>query len=457
MGYISSNRQHNVAPPDRNHAACFYSVKDPSERAWIVTADMGYGHQRAAYPFRSIARERIITANSDTIVGAEEKKLWRQFQGFYESVSRLNQIPLVGHLLWKAYDYFQSITPFYPFRDLSKPTLASIHLYRLLRKGFAKGVPAYTARENIPFLTTFFAVALAADLLELPDVSCVVTDSDINRIWVAEKPAASRIVYFAPTARAEKRLRLYGASDDRIFFTGFPLPEENVATVRDDLARRLGVLDPKGTFRSKYRQIIASELGPIPAPAQPLTIVFAIGGAGAQAEIARKILGSLRPALEDGSVRIHLVAGTRLEVNSFFLKTLSEVGLSEELGKSVHILSSLSKTRYFSKFNQLIREADILWTKPSELSFYCALGLPIVMTPPIGSHEECNSDWLIKNGAGLPQEDPSAAADWLFDWLARGLLAISAFNGFFHAPRHGTENIKALLFSKDRSKVKLRI
>lgn len=429
----------------------------PPQQAWVVSADMGYGHQRAAYPFRDIARERIINANNDSVVGARERRMWRQFQGFYETVSRLGRIPLVGPWLWRAYDYFQSISPFYPFRDLSKPTFGSLRLHRMLHNGFAKSVPAYTRRETIPFLTTFFAVALAADHLGLPDVFCVVTDSDISRIWVAEKPTESKVVYFAPTARAEKRLRLYGVPEDRVFFTGFPLPEENIAPVRDDLAQRIGVLDPKGVFRAKYRQMLASELGPIPTPNRPLTIVFAVGGAGAQTEIARDILLSLRPALQGGRIRIHLVAGTRVEVNCFFLETLRDVGLAEELGKSVHVLASLSKTDYFAKFNQVIREADVLWTKPSELSFYCALGLPVVMTPAIGSHEVCNSDWLIKHGAGLPQEDPTAVADWIFDWQDRGLLASSAFNGFYHAPRHGTENIKALLFSKNRAQEKLRL
>ena len=300
-------------------------------------------------------------------------------------------------------------------------------------------------------------IGLRDDHLGLPDVFCVVTDSDINRIWVAEKPAESRVVYFAPTERARKRLLLYGVSEDRVYFTGFPLPDENVSPVRDDLARRIGVLDPQGIFRAKYRQLLAGELGPLPVADRPLTIVFAVGGAGAQSEIARDILLSLRPALKAGRVRIHLVAGTRLEVNCFFLETIRDTELAEELGKSVRVLTSLSKTDYFAKFNRIIREADVLWTKPSELSFYCALGLPVVMTPPIGSHEECNSDWLIKNGAGLPQEDPAAAADWIFDWRDRGLLAHSAFNGFYHAPRHGTENIKALLFAKDRTKVKIRM
>lgn len=418
---------------------------------------MGYGHQRAAYPFRDIARERIIIANSDEVVGAREKKLWAQFQGFYETVSRLGRVPLVGPWLWKAYDYFQSISPFYPFRDLSRPTLGSLRLRHMIRKGFGRSVPDYARQVDIPFMSTFFAVSLAADYLGLDDVSCVVTDSDINRIWVAEKPKESRVVYFAPTPRAQKRLMLYGVPDERVFLTGFPLPQENIGPVRDDLAKRLAVLDPGGSFRAKYRQLLANELGPIPPADRPFTIAFAVGGAGAQAEIARNILVSLRPALEGGLARICLVAGTRLDVNCFFLETIRDVGLSEQLDKSVRVLSSLSKADYFAKFNQAIREADVLWTKPSELSFYCALGLPVVMTPPIGSHEACNSDWLIKNGAGIPQEDPSAVADWMFDWRDRGLLAQSAFNGFFNAPRHGTENIKALLFAKNRPEVKLRL
>ena len=431
-------------------------MNPPSPKAWVVTADMGYGHQRAAFPFRDIARERIITANSDTIVGADEKKMWRQFQQFYETISRLSRIPLAGPWLWKAYDNFQSISPFYPFRDLSKPTFGSFRLQRMIHHGFARSVPEYASRENIPFLSTFFAVALAADYLGLPDISCVVTDSDINRIWVAKKPRESRVVYFAPTPRAQKRLMLYGVPSERVFLTGFPLPAENVLPVRDDLAARLAVLDPGGGFQAKYRQILDVELGPIPPPERPLTIVFAVGGAGAQAELAGAILRSLRPALKGEKIRICLVAGTRVEVNCFFLETIRNAGLEEELGKSVHVLSSLSKTDYFKRFNQVIRRADVLWTKPSELSFYCALGLPVVMTPPIGSHEVCNSDWLIKNGAGIPQEDPAAAADWIFDWRDRGLLAQTAFNGFFNAPRHGTENIKALLFSKDRASVKIR-
>jgi len=104
----------------------------------------------------------------------------------------------------------------------------------------------------------------------------------------------------------------------------------------------------------------------------------------------------------------------------------------------------------------LMRETDVLWTKPSELCFYAGLGIPIVMSPPLGAHEERNQIALMRAGAGYQQEDPRAAAEWLWDWTQNGLLAIGAFNGYLHVPNCGTENIKRVLFASDRSSVELR-
>ena len=46
-----------------------------------------------------------------------------------------------------------------------------------------------------------------------------------------------------------------------------------------------------------------------------------------------------------------------------------------------------------------------------------------------------------------------AAGEWLTDWLNNGLLALNAFQGYFHMPRMSTQNIKRLLFTSDRSQV----
>jgi hypothetical protein len=428
--------------------------------AWIVSADMGYGHQRAAYPFRDIAFERIIVANTDACVSPKERNLWAKFQAFYEGISRAQNVPLIGPWIWRAYDRFQAICPHYPFSDLSKPSIGSTLLHNLIRRGFGASVVTCTGkREDLPFLSTFYAMALAADYAGRRDVFCVITDSDINRVWVANDPKKSQINYLAPTALSRVRLLQYGVADERIFVTGFPLPAENVATAGEDLARRLEILDAKGTFRARYRV-----LGQLPPAAiskgeragRALSITFAVGGAGAQAETARDILESLAASLKEGRMRLNLVAGVRQDVRDYFIKIIRDHGLGAELGKSVRVLFTATKDEYFPTFNALMRETDVLWTKPSELCFYAGLGIPIVMSPPLGAHEERNQTALMRAGAGYKQEDPRAAVEWLSDWTQNGLLAIGAFNGYLHVPNCGTENIKRVLFAPDRSSVELR-
>jgi hypothetical protein len=425
------------------------------QQAWVVGVDMGYGHQRAAYPFRDIAYEGIITANTGAMVDPGERRRWTTLQTLYEGVSRVNKVPLIGPWLWRTYDRFQAISPHYPFSDLSKPTLGSMRLDRLMRQGFCNSVVEYTRkREDLPLLTTFFAIALAADYQGRKDVFCVVTDTDVNRIWAAKAPAKSRIHYLAPTPLNRQRLMQYGVPTDRIYLTGFPLPRENVATAAKDLRRRICVLDARGAFRHGYGRMIDAELGPAPeSGAGPMSITYAVGGAGAQAEMARDILQSLSSALREGRMRLNLVAGARAEVGQYFRRIIGELGLEGELGRSIHLLVAPTKDEYFAQFNRLLRETDVLWTKPSELCFYPALGIPLIMSAPLGAHEERNLETVLRVGAGQRQQDPRAAVEWLTDWANNGLLALNAFQGYFHMPRLGTENIKRLLFAPDRSQV----
>jgi hypothetical protein len=100
---------------------------------------------------------------------------------------------------------------------------------------------------------------------------------------------------------------------------------------------------------------------------------------------------------------------------------------------------------YFREFNQKLRKTDILWTKPSELSFYSALGIPIIIAPTIGSQEEFNKRWLIKSGFGIVQEDPASTRQWLFDWLDKGYLAKVAMQGFIEGEQLGTYNIQKII------------
>jgi hypothetical protein len=263
-------------------------------------------------------------------------------------------------------------------------------------------------------------------------------------------PPGSRIVYLAPCGRAVMRLRSYGVPDERIFLTGFPFPREvtggpGLDILKADVGRRLRALDPANRFFPLHERNVIHFLGRSNcrkrAP-EPLSLTFAVGGAGAQTDIAAMLVESLRELIAEGTVRLNLVAGIRKEVEEFFRSVVDEFLPGSE---NVSILYSDKKSEYFDKFAELTRITDVLWTKPSELSFYAGLGIPIIIAPTIGSQEEYNNRWLLEIQAGIPQQDPRYAHQWLFDLLNAGRLAEAAWDGFLKARKYGTFKILEVL------------
>jgi len=425
-------------------------------KAWVVTVDMGYGHQRAAYPLKDIAYERIITANSDKLLSDAEVSMWHRYRAFYEGISRMTSIPIIGQWLFNVYDKLQDIADLYPFRDLSAPSFSVLYCRYLIHvKKLNSSMMSYMKVNGLPFVTTFFYPALAAEAAGLKEIYCVVTDTDANRIWVSQNPKNSRIVYFAPCERVVKRLKQYGISEDKIILTGFPLPKENIGgtdmkILKKDLGNRLPNLDPKRTYPKYYNRLAKQVLGRYykTRSNHPLTITFSVGGAGAQTELGYKILKSLKQKILSGVVRVNIAVGTRLPESEYYRDKILELGLGKQLGKGVTILFAWNKEVYFRNFNQLLRTTDLLWTKPSELSFYAGLGIPIIISPPIGAHEYRNQSWLVGMGAGIVQENPNYTNEWLFDLLHEGRFADAAMQGFIEAPKLGTYNIEHYLFSR---------
>lgn len=423
-------------------------------KAWVISADMGYGHQRAAYPLRDLAYERIITANSDKIISEDEQKQWDRFETMYESLSRWRSLPIIGPFLWHLYDRLQKIAPIYPFRDLSQPGFGTWYLRHLIRKGFAKSVLDYTRKKDLPIVSTFFAPAVAGAYHGIKDVYCVVTDSDINRVWVPYNHR-QKITYLTPTKEASLRLQEYGVPRNHIVYTGFPLPEEllgpRLHVLKKNLGMRLAILDPHKRFISRYKETVSSRLGNYIKlrPNRPLTITFAIGGAGAQKEQVAQYLHSFSNRIRQEKLRVYLVAGTHLDVTRYFRTVLHSLHLESALGKQIFILTDLDKKDYFEHFNYILHTTDILWTKPSELSFYMALGIPLLLAPALGAHEVLNARWVTNRGGGIHQENPIYAEEWLMHWVHNGAFAEAAFNGFLKAPKYGTQNIRKVLMGKN--------
>src|SRR3954447_5382311 len=86
----------DVAGTWRGESAQPYSGAMENRQAWVVAVDMGYGHQRAAYPFRDIAYEGVITANTGAMVDPAERKRWTAMQSLHEGIWRVNKVPVAG-------------------------------------------------------------------------------------------------------------------------------------------------------------------------------------------------------------------------------------------------------------------------------------------------------------------------------------------------------------------------
>ena len=219
-------------------------------------------------------------------------------------------------------------------------------------------------------------------------------------------------------------------------------------TLKADLLARLGRLDPRGRFCAAYGPTVADLLGARPVPsggAGRVTVAFAVGGAGAQVEIGLRIAASLKPGIHAGRFRLILFAGVNRFVERTFREYLARIDLENALGDGVIVVREDSRGAYFDRFNALMRETDILWTKPSELSFYSALGIPIVMAPGIGAQEGKNAQWLLDKGCALEQVSPSLALEWLTDMLKEGVFAEKALNGFVRNRKLGVDKIEEVL------------
>ncbi|MCC7382080.1 MAG: hypothetical protein IT384_09630 [Deltaproteobacteria bacterium] len=421
---------------------------DPGGTPAVVAVDMGYGHLRAGQPLADRLGVPLLELDRPPLAGAEEQQQWQRVRWFHESTSRWSQLPMVGGAFRALLGAVTHIPQLYPRRDLSSPTAGTRYLARLTAGGLGRELVQYLVDHDAPLLTTFYAPAVVADHLGFPRVFCVVTDTDINRVWAPIEPARSRATYLAPSRRVVDRLKAYGVSPERIILTGFPLPHEllggpDLEVARRNLAARLVRLDPRRSFLGESQDLVERTVGPLPSAekGRAVTLTFAVGGAGAQAELAEQFLPSLRDLLQTARLRVVLIAGRRPEVAATFREAIETSELGEQLGRGIEILHAPAWTDYYRAMSTCLAETDLLWTKPSEMTFYAALGIPLVFSWPVGVHERYNRRWALESGAGLKQREVRHAGDWIAEWLEEGTLAAAAWSGFLRLPKQGLYRI----------------
>ncbi|MCG6962935.1 MAG: hypothetical protein LJE95_06660 [Acidobacteria bacterium] len=390
----------------------------------VVSVTMGYGHLRAAFALGSELGVPVVEADTPPLAGAADLRVWRWARLAYEALSRLSQRPFVRFVAGPVLARLTRIPRIDGNRDLCRPDLAARALAELVRRGFGRRLAQAAARWDETLVTTFYMPAVAADAAGLQRVICVVTDTDVARIWVPRAPSASHIVYCVPARRTARRLIAYGVAPEMVHVTGFPLPPELAASAASDLERRLNRLTKDGSER------------------QPPRLTLAVGGAGAQAERALTLTRAVVPLVLAGRLRLTLVAATHRDLASAFRRELERAGLDPggpEAQSGVLVADAVPT--YLERFNSLLADTDLLWTKPSELSFFAALGLPLLLAPPVGDHEEANRELVLAAGAGFDQPPASLFSSWLSDRLADASLAAAAKAGFAALPRDGAVRI----------------
>jgi hypothetical protein len=205
-------------------------MENEKQNAWVIAADMGYGHQRTAYPLRNIAfGGKVINANSYDGIPKKDRKFWQKTKVLYEFISRFKRIPVLGDFMFSVLDRFQKIMSYYPKRDLSAPNVTLKNIFYFIKKGWGRDLIERLEKNPLPLVSTFFTPAFMAEELKYPGgIYCVVCDADINRTWVSLNPKKSKIRYLAPCTWVRDRLKLYGVQAEDIFLTGYPLPQENI-------------------------------------------------------------------------------------------------------------------------------------------------------------------------------------------------------------------------------------
>lgn len=398
----------------------------------LATAEMGFGHLRALYPLEKTFESKLVILGQTDGSSTFEKRLWKTSLTLYESISRFKKFPILGPIVYSMMNGLLAIpNPKSKVKKVEK-SFAYWLLERFIRLGLCKGLQKKLESKQY-VVTSFYAPVIA--LSKQPDLTvfCQICDSDLSRVWVAKNPIKNNTQYLVPCTKAAERLLMYGVQNSRIHLTGFPFAHELIGGYSQEIAlqnfkKRMKLLDNPYDI----------------SPDSPLEIAYVVGGAGAYSDIGMKIANLLRNEIEEGLIVLHLVAGIKGEIIcSYHNFKQNRFPKSNNL----KIVGSNKLPDYFNQFNELMSHIHILWTKPSELVFYSALGIPIIMTDPLGPQEEANHAWVLETGVGTDQYISKYTNLWLMNRLNSKEFSRMASNGWNKGIRTASYKIPEIITS----------
>jgi hypothetical protein len=274
----------------------------------------------------------------------------------------------------------------------------------------------------LPRLHTFFLPGLACVYNRVPGKNYqLLCDADFHRVWAPIRPNDGEVTYLVPTAEGADRMMSYGVAHGRIVVTGFPLPVANTG------GRDMEVL--QSDFRARLERLS-------PQSESPLRLVFALSGAGCYLNLLKTLIREMLPELRSGRLTLTIAAGDNLKAKCAIERHLAELNVSA--GDGVRMLYSRDVLESFALFNRRLRESDLLITKPGELVFYAALGIPQVLLPPVGKHEFKNRAYLFERLSAVDLPTIASVGAWFLTQRASGLWRRAAESAYVRLPKLGT-------------------
>ena len=350
---------------------------------------MGFGHYRISMAIASAAHSMGYTPYWMDLNSYPETtctKVISAQNDLYSMGSRISQkSSIFNKVVWEPMNYEG-------FRQLSYN--ASDQKNAELMAPVFRNVP-----KDIPLVATHVWPAQAALHAGMEYVVNAIPDNWPMALHLAEGSIHTVQTHYAYQGYRilngmQKNKVLAAMPEDSLIYTGHYVDHELVANIEADCAARMQ--------RKK--------------DGQPMRFLLTIGGAGAQGEIFRNIIKALMPRIRRKEVALYVNVGDYREVWDKLVtaihgldrvsrehfddwdatKAFAEKALTDRV-VGVHAFYHKNIFEAVYATNLLMRSADVLVTKPSELSFY---PVPKLFIKRVGGHEQWGAIHSAEIGDG---------------------------------------------------------
>jgi hypothetical protein len=367
----------DISAMQNNETGKLYDYEEISEKKSIIigTIRMGFGHWRIAIAIASAAHSLGIHTYLLDLRSFKNNigKTVKFLDNYYSSLSRFSQ-----RSKWFNEHVWEKVT------SKINAGLDSCIIQRNISKLFS---PVFAnVPKNIPIIAAHPWVGHAAVLAGNKKVISMIPDNLPLAFWLVEGSihcvqSPSSFIGYRTFSGMEKGYPIQNAlPKEKIFLAGHYIDYEIEANLKDDCKRRLERIK---NHRAKR-------------------FLLTIGGAGAQGKIFFEIVKYCKKDTENGRATLLINMGDnkdswfslkkefdknsidyKLHSNWEFSKIFID-GLKDSDISGIHVFFHQDFFAAVYTTNLLIRECDVMITKPSELSFY---PIPKIFIQRVGNHE----------------------------------------------------------------------